>query len=159
MKNILIVDAEYDPEMALQGLKRLARRLKKFENLNLIGVNPIPVNYSPIDSNTHQVFQYKVNGFPFKKNKDGSEYEINITFVKLSVNRNEILKKNRHKYYSVINYMNRSEHKNKFPHHSTADIQYSKYQVAAYRDLGYFIAKEQLTKDVICGQLNVDDHN
>ena len=165
VKNILIVDAEYDPEMALQGLKRLARRLKKIENLNLVEVDPIPVNYSPIDADTHQVFKYKVNGFPFKK-KDGAEYEINITYVKLSVNRNDILSLhdkaqilNRHKYYSLINYMNKSEHKNKFPHHSTGDIQYSKYQVAAYRDLGYFIAKEQLTEDKIFDQLSTDDHN
>ncbi|CAK8713774.1 hypothetical protein KKHLCK_02825 [Candidatus Electrothrix laxa] len=155
VKNILIIDAEHDPEMSLQGLKRLATRLKKYEGLDLVSVNPVPLNYSAISANTGQVFKYKVTGFPFKDN-DGSQYESNITYVKLSVNRNSIMQSQLKlpdtatpNYLSIINYMNKKEHKNKFPHHSTSDIQYSKYQVAAYRDLGYFIAKEQLTREKI----------
>ena len=143
VKKIIVVDAEYDPNGVFDALNIVKDKIKKEDNLVLEFENDDFKNYTPMDTNIHLV-KGKITGFS-ENSKNGQPYEIEIYYLKLSIDRQVIVDKcnNSDDYCTVMHQINTQQN---FPHHSTIDIQYSKKQVAAYRDLGHLLGKE-ITKN------------
>ena len=136
---IIVVDAEHDPEFKFQGLQRLQKRLLaemgagfNFHDLDIT---------KPFDQ-TRPVRSGTIGSFPLQYSETRRQNRtIAVKYLKLSVDQNRLDQQGRHDPYSaaVREYATpgkKGAENNGFPQQSTADINYSRGQFLAYRDLG-----------------------
>jgi hypothetical protein len=141
VKNIIVVDAEQDSMGKFEAYEQLKSRLHDEYNLclTLDKCDLFDVKNTPIS-----ILQGKVTGFPkgIFDDEVEKEFTIRIQYIKLSIDSLAVSDNcMKDPAWCSINYY-QNKFPEKFPHQSTADIQYSKTQVAAYRDLGYMIGKK-----------------
>lgn len=166
VENIIIVDAEHDPNSKYEGLRHLLYSVRNELGLEATDPDGNPTHdFVPCDKSVlppqstewpnvkHLPPQAAVMCAQLRK-LDGKENiaqdvkTIKLFYLKLSLDK-ELLKNpsNIDKYpYSVIDYAN--EH-DQFPQESTIDIFYSPAQFTAYRDLGEFMGK-RLAENLVC---------
>lgn len=145
VKKILIIDAAHDPGAEMDGLRQLARRLERFDNLMLEIDEKVPMRYDPFDAK-QAIFTGTISNFPFRdETSPDGRYVVQFVYVKLSVDRNDVRiqcnkgndQQGENGFCAIEAFMESLQHKDRFPHHSTADIFYNKEQVIAYRNLGH----------------------
>ena len=136
VKQIIVVDGEYDPESTFQAAKFVKNTLanyglkftleQTYKGINVYDASP-----------ALSVIKGKIKFYD--ENTDDPD-DINLIYIKLAIQAKHVeLTDHGVNYpYTVKNFMEKNK---AFPHNTTADISYDKTQFMAYRDLGYTLGK------------------
>ena len=125
---IIVVDAEHDPDFKFQALRRLKKRL-----FSEMGVgSDLPETLDP----TQPVTKGAIGSFPVQFSSNPESRNIAVKYLKLSIDRKRLDEYSPavQKYYREQE--NKATRYGRFPQESTVDINYSPGQFLAYRDLG-----------------------
>lgn len=142
VKNIIVVDAEYDPTAIFKSAKKLQIVLK--DSMGLIFSLELPETGFFIDDAPNPIIKGTI------KTKDSVVF-INIAYVKLSKDKSKIEKLEYNE--NVVEY---AIHNKNFPMAKTFDTHFSPKQFKAYRDLGYYTIKDNL--DILKEFINLENH-
>jgi hypothetical protein len=151
-KNMIIVDAEYDPDYKFSAYTKLKRMLLNEMGLSLF-IKEIDdeINDSKLDENdrkryfkSNPISNGKLSTFMFDNALDSklADFDANIYYIKLVIPDSADLPA------TVMDY--HSGHA-QFPQESTIDQNYTASQFVAYRDLGEYLVKKfgQVMRDEI----------
>jgi hypothetical protein len=129
VENIIVVDAEHDPNSSFQAAKFVKNTLADYGLIFTLDQEKAINVYDA--SPEKAVIKGKITGWV---DAEGKQKDIELIYIKLAVN-----KYSTDYPYTVKSFMDSDK---KFPHNSTVDIFYDKKQYEAYRDLGYTLGKE-----------------
>ena len=125
---IIVVDAEHDPEFKFQGLRRLKKRL-----FSEMGVgSDLPETLDP----AQPVRVGAIGSFPVETSGGRKERNIVVKYLKLSINPERLSEYSASVQQYYLKHGTQGSRDNRFPQQSTADINYNQGQFLAYRDLG-----------------------
>lgn len=150
-RNIIIVDADHDPDYQFRAYNILKRALKSEMSVDLTvpDIDDV-INKKNVFYGSNPVMTGCISYFPVLENNDKVKaVSLKVIYIKLSLNeeifiKNEMYKKTTmHRYY--INHKeddrNYIDSHGPFPQQGTEDQTYDEEQVLAYKDLGYLIVK------------------
>ena len=136
VQNIIIVDAEHDPDSSYKSAKKLRDALARELGLDLT-IDP-PRAAHDVDSPRQAVLTGKITGW---KDAEGKPLDpLVLIYIKLSMDREQLAQPSMKPEelpdygHEVTQQRDRSPD---FPQRTTADLSYTPAQFRAYRQLGY----------------------
>ena len=136
VKQIIVVDAEHDPESTFQAAKFVKNSLKEYGLTFTLTQPDGGINVYDAEPD-EAVIEGKITGLVDEK---GKVADINLIYIKLAVQAKHG-ESNGHGVaypYTVKHFMEKNK---AFPHNTTTDVSYDKAQFKAYRDLGCTLGK------------------
>lgn len=163
VKNIVVIDAEHDPEMSYQGLKSLTSHLKNELGYQLVPKTEVGgaafepgrvdskkavmvADLVPEDKSGRKRLTLYYIKLTFDESRTGYPGGEKKNFTACAVNPHDAIGKAFYPCSVVDFYKNdfKKPRSNRFPQNATTDVYYDSLQFKAYRDLGYVLITEQL---------------